>query len=313
MNISRDRRLLIKIAHMYYDENKTQQEIADRLGISRPSVSRLLARAREEGVVEIKINYEGSFAKLEEILEKRFGLKEVIITPYEEGEGLKRMLAEAAAEFLVRNIKDKSLVGVSWGTVLRHVPEYIKNAPALDVTFVPMVGGVGQSSMDVHSNQIVMNLAKRFGAKWMLLHAPAMVESVEVKNILLSDKNIARVLETASRVDMALVSIGSPLDPNATMLETGYFSKKELELLKKSGARGDMCSRFFDEEGRPCCPELNDRVIAVTLEDVKRIPVVVGIAGGPAKMEAVLAALKGGYLKVLVTDERTARYLAGLE
>ncbi|WP_244269854.1 sugar-binding transcriptional regulator [Caldanaerovirga acetigignens] len=311
LNISRDSRLLVKIAHMYYSENKTQQEIADKLGISRPSVSRLLQKAREEGVVEIKINYEGGFAKLEDILEKRFGLKEAIVTPYDEGERLKKLLAEAAADFLLRNLRDKNLVGISWGTVLCHVPEFIKNAPKLDVTFVPMVGGVGQSRMDIHSNQIVMNLAKRFGGKWLLLHAPAMVESVEVKNTLLSDRNISKVLETASKVDIALISIGSPFDPNATMLETGYFTKKELDLLRNAGACGDMCSRFYDEDGKPCCPELNDRVIAVTLEDIKRIPIVVGIAGGKSKMKAVLAALRGGYMKVLITDEKTARWLAG--
>lgn len=306
LNISRDRRLLIKIAHMYYDENKTQQEIADKLGISRPSVSRLLQKAREEGVVEIKINYEGSFAKLEDILEKRFGLKEAIVTPYDEGERLKKHLAEAAADFLLRTIREKNLVGVSWGTTLAYVPEYIKNAPKMDVTFIPLVGGVGQTRMDLHSNQIVMNLAKCFSGKWQLLHAPALVESVEVKNTLLSDRNIKKVLEMAEKVDIALIGIGSPFAPNSTMLETGYFSERELEILRQAGACGDMCSRFFDEDGNPCCPEVNDRVIAITLEGIKKIPLVVGIAGGEEKQRAILAALKGRYLDVLITDEKTA-------
>ncbi|ADL08191.1 sugar-binding transcriptional regulator [Thermosediminibacter oceani] len=309
MNVTKDRRLLIKIAHMYYDENKTQQEIADKLGISRPSVSRLLQKAREEGIVEIKINYEGSFAKLEDTLEKCFNLKEVIITPYDEGEGLKRYLAEAAAGFLVRTLKDKSLVGVSWGTTLAYVPEYIKNAPELDATFIPLVGGVGQTRIDLHSNQIVMNLARCFSGRWQLLHAPALVDSVEVKNTLLSDSNIRQVLEMAERVDIALIGIGSPFGAESTMLETGYFSERELEDLKRSGVCCDLCSRFIDEHGNPCCPELNERVIAISLKKLKEIPLVIGVAGGHEKRKAILAALRGHYLDVLITDEKTGQFL----
>lgn len=309
MQITRDKRLIFKVVHMYYDENKTQQEIAEKLGISRPSVSRILQKAKEEGIVEIKINYDGSFAKLEDTLEKSYGLKEVIITPYDEGDNLKKYLAEAAADFLLRNINNRYKVGVSWGTTLSLIPDFLKNAPSMNVTFIPLVGGVGQTRIDLHSNQIAMNLAKCFNGFWQLLHAPALVDSVEVKNSILLDRNIRQVLQNAEKVDIALIGIGSPFAPDSTMLETGYFTRKELEELKNEGACADLCSHFIDENGNPCCPGLNERVIAIPLEKLKQIPTVVGVAGGKNKEKAILATLKGNYLDVLITDEKTAEEL----
>ncbi|HHW01959.1 MAG TPA: sugar-binding transcriptional regulator [Thermoanaerobacterales bacterium] len=297
---------------MYYDENKTQQEIANKLGISRPSVSRLLQKAREDGIVEIKINYGESFARLEDTLEKAFGVKEVIITPFDEDkEGLKRLLAEAAAGFLIRALKDWDIVGVSWGTTLAFVHEYLKNAPKLNVTFVPLVGGVGQTKLDVHSNQIVINLARAFNGDWQLLHAPAIVDSLNVKNTILSDKNTRQVLELLEKCTVALIGIGAPLTSNSTMLETGYFGDKELEQLKNAGAVCDLCSIFLDNNGKLCQAEINQRVIGISLEKLNRIPLVIGVAGGADKHNAILAALRGEHLDVLITDEHTAHFLLG--
>jgi len=312
VNNYKDNRLLIRIAHMYYDENKTQQEIADRLGVSRPSISRLLQKAREEGVVEIKINYGESFARLEDTLEKAFGIKEVIIIPFdEEGDALKRLLADAAASFLMRALKDRDIVGISWGTTLAYVHEYLKNAPKLKATFVPLVGGVGQTKLDVHSNQIVINLARAFGGDWQLFHAPAIVDSLNVKNTILSDKNTRQVLELFEKCSVALIGIGAPLTPHSTMLETGYFSERELEQLKNTGAVCDLCSIFLNKEGKLCPAEINQRVIGISLENLDKIPLVIGVAGGTDKHEAVLAALKGKHIDVLITDELTGHFLLG--
>lgn len=308
----KEKRLLVRIAHMYYEENKTQQEIADKMGVSRPSISRFLQKAREEGIVEIKINYGGSFTRLEDTLEKSFGIQEVVITPFDEEEdGLKRCLAEAAAGFLARTLKNGDIVGVSWGTTLAYVHEYLKNAPNLKVNFVPLVGGVGQTKLDVHSNQIVINLARAFSAEWRLLHAPAIVDSLNVKNTLLSDKNIRQVLELSKRCSVALIGIGAPLTPHSTMLKTGYFGEKELEQLRQAGAVCDLCSIFLDKEGNLCNTEINQRVIGISLEELSRIPLVIGVAGGPDKHEAILAALKARHLDILITDEQTGHFLLG--
>lgn len=304
----KEKRLLTKVSQMYYDENKTQQEIADKYGISRPSVSRLLQKARQKGIVEIKVHNEFSFTVLEKELEKELNLREVIITPTDKDEGLKQLLAEAAAGYLTRILKDDDIIGISWGTTLAYVPEYIKNETR-DVVFVPLVGGVGQSRLDVHSNQIVLNLARAFNGKWQLLHAPAIVDSEEVRKSLLSDTNISRSLEIASNSNVALIGIGAPLAPNSTILETGYYNDKVLNDLERAGAVCDLCSIFINSEGKVCNVELNQRVIGISTDNLKKIPIVTAVAGGVDKHEAILAALKGHYINVLVTDEKTGEFL----
>lgn len=308
MMADNEKRILTKIAHMYYDENMTQQEIANKFGVSRPSVSRLLQKARQEGIVEIKIHYEGSYAKLENILEKSFGLREVIITPTEEGDGLKRHLAEAAASYLERTIKEGDIVGISWGTTLVHIPSYIKTK-IKNVTFVPLVGGAGQTKLDIHANAIAINFAEAFGGSGRLLHAPVTVDSIAVKQTLISDKNIKQILELAAKSDIAVVGIGSPVDPGSTIRQTGYYTETELNSLKEANAVCDISWIFLDEEGNLCPIELNKRVIGISMEDLNKIPTVVGVAGGQAKRKAILAAIKGHHIDVLVTDEKTAEFL----
>ncbi|HHX24650.1 MAG: sugar-binding transcriptional regulator [Tepidanaerobacteraceae bacterium] len=306
----KERRLLTKTAQMYYEENKTQQEIANRYGVSRPSISRFLQKAREKGIVEIKINSEFSFTGLEKELEDKYDLREVIIIPSEKDSMLKRSLAEAAATYLVRILKDKDIVGVSWGRTLVHIPQYIEGVNK-DVTFVPIVGGVGQSILDIHSNQIVINLARAFNGKWELLHVPVIVDSSDLRDSLLSDTNIRHCIKLGSNADVALIGIGAPLAPNPTILETGYYTDAILNDLKASGAVCDLCSVFIDKEGKVCDTELNQRVISISLDSLKNIPTVIGVAGGEEKHEAILAALKGHYIDVLITDENTGEFLLG--
>ena len=301
-------RILVKVAYMYYDENMTQQEIADKLGVSRPSVSRMLQRARQNGIVEIKIRYEGSYTKLEDALEKTFHLREAVITPFEKPEILKHLLAEAAANYLMRTIKDNDIVGVSWGTTLALIPKYVKNV-SRNVTFVPLVGGADQTKLDIHSNAITINLANAFGGKGQLLHAPVVVDSAKVKEILISDTSISEVLELASRADVAIIGIGSPSAQSSTIRQTRYYTDKELNALQKAHAVSDICWIFLDRDGNVCPIELNQRVIGITVDKIKDIPNVIAVAGGTEKQDAILAALKGGYINVLVTDEKTAEFL----
>ncbi|QSQ09588.1 Deoxyribonucleoside regulator [Koleobacter methoxysyntrophicus] len=311
MRTWKDERLMVKIANMYYNENLTQQNISDRLGISRPVVSRLLQRAREENIVEIKINSFYSFADKEKLLEKMYNLEEVIIVPYQ-NEGavnLKEILGEAAADYLERIIKDGDIVGVSWGTTLYEIPRHLTNKRVLpNTTFVPLVGGIGQTKYEVHSNQIVIQLAEKFGCKCILLHAPAIVDSIEIKEIIISDMNAKNVLELARKSDIALVGVGAPIS-TSNILKSGYIGERELKNLKQSGAIGDICTFFFNEKGELCDVEINNRVVGITLDDLRKIPRVIGIAGGKQKAMSILGALRGSYLDVLVTDERTADYL----
>lgn len=216
-------------------------------------------------------------------------------------------MGKAAALYLIRVIKDGDIIGISWGTTLYSMLENLKVGRQYDVIFVPLVGGIGNTQIEIHSNQLVIMLSRIFGGKGQFLHAPAIVDSIEVKESISSDKKIKEVLELGQKSNIALVGIGSP--DSATMMKAGYFSNKDIKELKDAHVSGDLCSQFYDIQGRPCDVEINRRGIGLTLDQLKEIPLVIGVAGGTAKIKSVLGALRGGYLDVLVTDSNTGEFI----
>lgn len=302
--------LLIRVAHMYYEQKKTQQEISKMIGKSRMAVSRLLQKARDEGIVEIKINYEGSYIELENTLKEKYKIKEFVISPYDEGVGLKKRLSEKTANLLKRILEDNQTVGVGWGSTLIYIPDYLEKCNSLDITFVPLLGGYGQMHLDIHANQLAFNLGRAFNGKSHILHAPAMVDTVEVKETFLSDNNIKYVLDLAKNANVALIGIGAPFGPETTLFDSGYFKKDDIEELKDAGAECDIVScMYLDKEGNECKIELLDRTIGISSKDLKEIPLVIGVAGGKGKHLAIKLALESGVLDIAVIDERTAMYL----
>jgi deoxyribonucleoside regulator len=295
---------------MYYEQNMTQQEISEILMTSRMTVSRMLQKARGEGVVEIKVNYEGGYIELEDDLKEKYNLKEVMITPSDLGERLKQILAEAAASILSRILKPNDIVDVGWGSTLAYIPCCFDKELKVDATFVPLIGGYGQTKIEMHANQIASNMATAFGGKFHSLNAPAMVDSLELKNVLLTDNNINFVLEIAKKANVAIIGIGSPFSPESTIFESGYFKNEDIEKLRKAGAECDIVScMYLDQNGNECGQKLASRTIGITAADLKRIPFVLGVAGGARKCRAIKLALQTGYLTGLVTDEKTGNYL----
>lgn len=308
MEYREDLRLITKIAHMYYNDDQTQLYIAKKLGISRPKVSRLLKKAREMGIVTISVNSSFTYPELEKKIEKIYGIREAVIVNYvKEEDVLKDMLGKAAAAYFMRILEDKTTVGFSWGTTLQKMTDHLYSNQAFDIDFVSLIGGIGNTNIDVHSNQITLKCARILGGKAHPLHAPAVVDSVNVKETICSDKKIKEVLELGSKADIALVGIGQPGSP--TMNKAGYFTPKDIEQLRQAGAVGDLCSAFFDIEGNRCDVDINNRIIGIDLEQMKNIPIVIGVAGGEKKKDSILGALRGGYLDVLVTDVETGNYL----
>ncbi|MDR7400078.1 MAG: sugar-binding transcriptional regulator [Armatimonadota bacterium] len=303
-----DRHLMAKVADLYYLRGLTQQEIAGRLGLSRPAVCRLLQRARAEGVVRIEvIPPQESHQELERELEERFGLREaVVVTGRTESPTLtRRALGQAAALALERYLKGRELIGVSWGTTLNEVVHHVRPRP-LRTTVVPLVGGAGQVAPGVHANDLARRLAQAHRGEVHLLHAPAIVASAEVQQALCSDPNIRRVLDMARQADVALVGVGA-LVASSTLVQSGYFSAREFAALRERGAVGDVCTRPYTREGLPVDDELQRRIVAVEFEDLRRIPTVVAVAGGLEKAEAILGLLCGELADVLVTDHVAAR------
>ena len=308
-------RLLSKVSRLYYEQNLTQFEISERLHLSRPKVSRLLQQAQEEGVVKITVHSpSGIYANLEDQLEKRFQLKEVVIADIanlDSQTSVSHELGVAAASYFQSTIQDKDIIGLAWGSTLSAMVNALRPIVVKDAHVVQMIGGLGMPESEVHATSIVRQLTLLLNSKLTLLNAPGIIDNVNVKDVILSANYMQEVLSLFSQINVAYVGIGSPTMDSVVMKDGAIMSQADLNALLKKGAVGDIVLRYIDIEGQPVITELDTRVIGIPLEQLKKIPRVVGVAGGPQKHEVVWAALKGGLVDVLITDKRTARFALG--
>jgi len=297
---------------MYYLNSLSQNEIADNLRISKSAVSRLLKEGREKGIITFHIKELGDrWSSLEEKLERAFKLKEAVVVSDEgidSAELIKKKVAKAAALLLQRRIREKDIVAVSWGTTLAEVAKVLDPSFHLNIEVVPLVGGVDSKGRDIHSNEIARRMSEAFGGRYYVLNAPVIVNNLAVKKALEKEKSIKAVIEKAKLANMAVVGIGIP-KANSTMVKRGYFSAKEFAELAKKGAVGDICTNFYDIQGNICEFSLDNKRIGLGLKELKLIPNVIGVASGKEKVEAILGALRGGYINMLVTNKRVAEYL----
>ncbi len=305
-----EERLLYKIARAYYGDDLTQGEIAGRLGLSRVKVCRLLARAREEGVVRISIQApSGGCGELEEKLERRFDLAEAVLAPRDPSRSLEERLGEAAAAFFTRSLRGDEVIGLTWGHTLRA---FVAAVPRLDLprlTVVQLIGGLGSVAAGVNGSELTRRLAERCGARPRILQAPGVVASAEVKGALLADREVAETLALGARADLVLLGVGEPRQTAARLGPEALLPTESLEALVDGGAVGDLALRHFDAAGRPVVTELDGRVVGVEAAALAAVPRRVAVAGGPAKVGAIRAALRGGLVNVLVSDEETAEAL----
>lgn len=309
MNTPRKHVLAIEIARLYYEEHKTQEEIAAQMGVSRPTISRSLKLAHKIGAVQIRVvdPYFERF-ELEEALKVRFGLQRAIVVPVtrDSYQLVKRDIGTAAADYLVGIVKPGSVLGVSWGTTLEELVGALRPRKRVDVRVVQLVGSVGCSAEPTHANELARRISELFKGEWYLMPAPAIVASESAREALMKEESIAQVLEMGRKADIALVGIGA-CDPASVIVRSGYLTAEEIEVMERNGAVGDICCRFFDIEGRPCRHGLDRRAISITLEQLRGIGIRIGVAGGRGKVKAILGALRGGYINSLITDEVTAR------
>lgn len=306
-----DIELMIKVAELYYLDDVPQREIAQRLNLSRPKVSRLIKAAKEHNLIEIKINYpEPARSELEKIFENMFNLKEAVIiaNANEPSSRTFVQVADTAAKYLKRIAKDGDSIGVAWGRTLKAVIDSIGISERKNIKVVQIIGSLGQSSES--ANEIVRKMAESFGGQSFILPAPAIVDSEEIKNAIMKDNTIQEVLNMARAVDIALVGIGN-IDETSSFFKSGYLKEKDLESLRKDNAVGDICAHFFDLDGK-LCTELDKRVISISTEDIKNIPRVIGVATGEKKVKSILGALRSNMLDVLITDEKTAKNIVDI-
>lgn len=300
-----DQNLMIKVSELYYVSKMTQQEIANRLKISRVKVSRILTNAKKRGVIEININYPiENCIKMERKFEKLFNLKKVLIisNKYKLRETMYNEVTRIAAKHLLEIIQNGDVLGVSWLKTLNQMLNYMKYS-GKEVDIVQMLGNLGPN--DVNADEIVRKLSASFNCKYYFLPSPAVVDSEEIKNTIMSDSSIIQVFRKMKTITIAIVGIGS-FSKESAFTTSGYLKQSDMDFLRESDCIGDMCGRFFNQNGIVIDTCFNRRVVGIDLKQLKKIPHVMGIVSGSHKAKAILSALRSGVLDALITDEDTA-------
>jgi len=302
--------LMVKVARLYYENHQTQEEIATHLGLSRPKVSRLLQRARKEGIVQIHIiDPFASHADLEAALIEQFGLEAaVVVAGVVDREPLtRRRIGQAAAHYLEEVVRDGDVIGMGWGRTLYEMVQALSRRRQARISVVPLVGGLGQIAPSFQVNELARGLAQAFRGTWQPFYAPALLPGQAVREGFMKTLDAQEMAQRWAHLDLAVVGIGNTaFEEELQVLFVNYLDRETQDRLLRAGAVGDICVRFFDIRGRPCNDALPD-VVGIELEQLRQARRVIGVAGGPHKVEAIFGALNGRYLRVLVTDETAAR------
>jgi DNA-binding transcriptional regulator LsrR (DeoR family) len=308
MPAPRDRAALIKAARMYFLDGRSQDDVARALGTSRSNVSRMLSAARAQGIVEIRVHDQTTrAAELEQALQERFALKHVRVAAFRPGADMAAAAGDLAAQWLDESLRDGDVLGLSWGTSLQAMVEAFSVDQPRNVEVLPLVGGLATVASLVSGEELVRELAGRLGATYRYLHAPALLRSETARDSLLAEPTIAEVLQRALTADIAMVGMGAIGIGSSNDIINGLeLAPAELAAFFAQAPVGDACCRFFDAEGRPVGGVVHDRVLAIELDQLRRIPTVIGVATGAEKAPGVLGALRGALVDGLVTDTALA-------
>jgi DNA-binding transcriptional regulator LsrR (DeoR family) len=309
-------RLMAKVARLYYEQGLRQAEIADRLDLSQSRISRLLKQAEREGIVRTTVSVpQGFYPELEDRLQTLYGLREAVVADCDADDDQEalRAIGAAGASYLETTVMPGDVLGISsWSETLLAMldslhPQVRPTAEAV----VQILGGSGNPAAEGHATRLTSRLAQLVGGEARFLPAPGVVGSRASRRALLDDPFVAAAMRWMDEITLALVGIGA-LTPSKLLAASGnVFTAEELDELHELGAVGDICLRFFDADGVPVASPLDERVIGIDLERLRRPKRAVALAGGPRKYEAILGALRGRFVNVLITDRFTAERLAG--
>lgn len=306
-----DRRLLISICQMYYENNMSQQQIANATGLSRIKISRSLQKARELGIVKIIIDYSGAFLELEKELKEKYSLKNVIVVENSVEDNARQQVQSAAALYLNNCLFDGATVAVGWGSTLRELCEFMQPLAVNDVLFASIIGGHSISMSQVHSSSIASEMAHRTGGNSISINAPALVKSKEEREKFLNDTSISTVIKKTEAADIALFSLGNPMFSSSSIHKVEYFSEEDILALENNNVVCDLVSiAFLNSDGNECCTDIANRSIGINKEALMNIPEKICVVEGKEKHASTLAALKAGYIDVLIMDKGTAEYLS---
>ncbi|MGG7510780.1 sugar-binding transcriptional regulator [Plantibacter sp. YIM 135249] len=308
--IESDELLAVRAAELYYDETKTQDEIGGLLGITRWKVGRLLAQARELGYIRIEIVHpRARRLPLERSLRERFGLKDAVVVPAANSQAeLNERVSRAAADYLSALRPVPRTLGVSWGRTLRDVADHLADGWASGITVVQINGGVSLNQRLGTAAATAARIADKASGEVRLLPSPAILERLETKLSIESDRTVAEVLSAAANANAYLYGAGVA-GPDSALVNSGYLTPKDVEVLVARGAVGDVVGRYIDAEGMIVDPSLDDRTVGLGLEALRAAETSIAVIAGAEKHAIARAVVGSGLCTVLVTDERTATAL----
>ncbi|WP_435298814.1 sugar-binding transcriptional regulator [Timonella sp. A28] len=301
---------LLRVAWYYYVDQLTQDDIAKRMHISRASAGRLLERCRKAGIVTFTINSDHYPAfQLGRQLKDKYGLREALVPPTLEVDSteqnrINERLGRGAAQYLQSHLKAGETLGMGWGDTVQQTMRAVSSDSTAKVSTVSLTGGVGAYLSTLRR---VRNVATDTAADH-ILPTPIVASSEELAQALHEEAEVQRVLALARQADHAIVGIGG-LSGAPTIAQLGYTTPEELDLGRASGAVGDLLGVYYNEAGEVVDLPIHKRRIGITLDELRAIPNVIGVAAGENKIAAIRGALNGGYLDVLVTTEDIARTL----
>lgn len=298
--------LMIKAAWYYYFEEMTQQQVAGLMGITRMRVMKLLEKARQTGIIQFRLRKDGEKRMLlERRLMSAFHLKDAFVVPAAiDPAAVNAGVAEAASLYISERLRDDSLINIGYGDTPNRILNNLATIAEQPLTCVSLTGGVSYYLPDTRSNV--------FNARLHLIPAPLLTSSPEMAEALRHESSVMELSRMTALAQMTVVGIGA-MHESATIFKSGVLNTNDFLYLRMQGAVGDLLSHFFDKEGRVLQTPIEERLISTPLETLKTLDNVIGVAAGDSKVDAIRAALRGRYLDVLITDDRTAETVLAVD
>lgn len=298
---------IIRVVELYYIMNLTQQEIAEELSISRPTVARLLDLAVKQGIVQIKLNIAGEVdVELSQKLRQLLNVPEVIVVdPHSDDELIcLEKTTQVAAEYAMSRLSDDAIVGISWGQAMHTLAVKMDNSQYNNIRVIQLAGGIGEKASEFDGSNVANILSDRLSATCYFMYAPAIVNDDALAKELIQTPALTQVIDLSKRAELFLTGIGS-FGKRSSLIKAGYFDDDEVNKLKEKGVTAHILGHLFTREGEEYTP-YSERIISIPLENLKNTGTSIGVAIGINKASAVISVSRASLLDVIVIDKSCA-------
>lgn len=310
MELDKKRRDCLEVAKLYYENQWSQNEIAENLKISRTTVSRLLQHARDVGLVKITIvNPYNDIQELSLSLQKKYNIKNIVIVPNEDltADELLAKVGKYAANYLQSIVKDNDIIGLGWGKTIYQIANHLNPKDVKNIKVVQMKGSISNTPQRNYAFESVNEFANAFKTSAQYLPLPVIFDHEETKKLVEEDTHIKNIMTMAKKANIAVFTVGTVRN-TALLFKLGYFTKEEQLRLQKESV-GDVFSRFINSEGKIVDEKIDKRTIGIELDELRNKEHSILAASGIAKVPAIHGALIGGYANTLIIDQSCANQL----